>query len=323
MIHARIPHPPPRRRRWLRRLAAIVSIAAASVAAAAAVAGCGGGSAATAAPAATAGRAVAATRGACGADVGRPTPLRHVVWIVMENQAYSGVIGSRSAPYLTALAASCGLATRFTAEAHPSLPNYIAMTSGSTLGVKNDAPPSAQPLGAPSIFTQLGTGWRALEESMPRACDLSDSGQYAVRHNPAVYYTRARARCAAQDVPLSGAPRPSAGFTFVTPNLCHDMHSCAVRDGDRWLAGFIPRLLRTPEYRSGSTVVFITWDEDDGSAHQHIPTLVVSRRTRPGTRSATPFNHYALLGTTESILGLPRLGAAAHAPSMRSAFGLG
>jgi hypothetical protein len=69
--------------------------------------------------------------------------------------------------------------------------------------------------------------------------------------------------------------------------------------------------------------IFITWDEDDGSADQHIPTLVVSPRTRPGTRSATRFNHYSLLRTTEEILGLPaRLGAAGTAPSMRGAFGL-
>jgi phospholipase C len=109
----------------------------------------------------------------------------------------------------------------------------------------------------------------------------------------------------------------------VTPNICHDMHSCPVSAGDRWLSGWLPRLLRTSSYRSGSTAVFITWDEDDGAAHQHIPTLVVSRHTRPGTRSATAFDHYSLLRTTEEILGLPKLGAASRAASMRQPFGLG
>ena len=101
------------------------------------------------------------------------------------------------------------------------------------------------------------------------------------------------------------------------------MHSCPVQDGDRWLASWLPRLLRTSAYRSGSTVVFITWDEDDGAAHQHIPTLVVSPATRPGTRSATAFDHYSMLATTEDLLGVPRLGAAAQATSMSGAFGLG
>jgi phosphatidylinositol-3-phosphatase len=298
------------------------ALAATAAVAAVAVAGCGGPSASAGGVAATAERAASATAGACGAGARRSAPLRRVVWIVMENQAYSGVIGSRKAPYLNALAASCGLATRFTAEAHPSLPNYIAMTSGSTHRIDDDDGPGAHRLPGASIFSQLGTRWRALDESMPRPCARSDAGRYAVRHNPAVYYTAVRGRCAAQDLPLRGIRGATAPFAFVTPNLCHDMHSCPVRDGDRWLAGWLPRLLRTAAYRSGSMVVFITWDEDDGAARQHIPTLVVSRHTRRGARSATAFDHYSLLATTEEILGLSKLGAAARAASMRGAFGL-
>jgi hypothetical protein len=242
----------------------------------------------------------------------------------MENHSYQDIIGSGQAPYLNRLAASCGLATSFTAEAHPSLPNYIAMTSGGTQGVSDDSGPSAHRLTAPSIFSQLGRSWRALQESMPRSCALADAGSYAVRHNPPAYYTNVRSTCATQDVPLRSTRALSARFTFVTPNLCHDMHSCSVRAGDRWAAGWLPRVLRSSTYRSGSMAIFITWDEDDGSAGNHVPTIVVSPGTRPGTRDGTPFNHYSLLRTTEEILGLPdRLGAAATAPSMRAAFGLG
>jgi phosphatidylinositol-3-phosphatase len=287
-----------------------------------AIAACGTSSSSGGTPAAAVSARVPSTAHVCGTRSARPVRPTHVVWIVMENQGYSSVIGSRSAPYINRLARSCGLATRFSAEAHPSLPNYVAMTSGSTQGVSDDADPSSHRIGAPSIFSQLGSRWQALEESMPHACALSNSGQYAVRHNPATYYVGVRAACARQDVPMRGA-QATAPFTFVTPNLCHDMHSCSVRDGDRWLQGWLPRLLRTPPYRSGSTVVFLTWDEDDGGAHQHIPTLVLSPDTRPGTRSATAFDHYALLGTTEDLLGVPRLGAAAQAPSMSTAFGLG
>jgi len=286
------------------------------------LAGCGSSTPSTAGSASLTAQRVPSARGACGARAGRPVRPRRVVWIVMENQAYSSVIGSRAAPYLNRLAAACGVATNFTAEAHPSLPNYLAMTSGSTQGVTDDNDPGSHRIGGPSIFSQLGTRWRALEESMPRACALADSGRYAVRHNPATYYTGIRGPCRAQDVPLHGA-QATAAFTFVTPNLCHDMHSCPVQVGDGWLASWLPRLLRTPGYRSGSTVVFITWDEDDGAAHQHIPTLVVSPDTRPGTRSATAFDHYSMLATTEDLLGVPRLGAAAQATSMSGAFGLG
>jgi phosphatidylinositol-3-phosphatase len=297
-------------RRGLTSAAAVLAAAAVAVA----LAACGSQ--------ASAERNVPRTAGVCGTRASRPVRPRHVVWIVMENQAYGNVIGSHSAPYISRLARSCGLATRFFAEAHPSLPNYVAMTSGAVQGISDDHGPGSHPLTAPSIFSELGPRWRALEESMPHACTPANAGDYAVRHNPAAYYVGVRAACARQDVPLRGTPPPNAPFTFVTPNLCHDMHSCSVGAGDAWLAGWLPRLLRSGEYRAGSTVVFITWDEDDRSAHQHIPTLVVSPDTRAGTRSAVAFNHYSLLATTEDLLGVPRLANAARATPMTAAFGL-
>jgi hypothetical protein len=239
----------------------------------------------------------------------------------MENRAYSLVIGSHDAPYINSLAHKCGLAANFKAESHPSLPNYVAMTSGSTQGIGDDGDPSQHRLAVPSIFSQLGGGWRALEESMPSNCALADAGSYAVRHDPAVYYTNIRGACARQDTPLRAQPNLSARFTFVTPNLCHDMHDCSTRAGDSWLAGFVPKILGSRAYREGSTVVFITWDEDEGG---HIATLVLSPYTRPGTVSRQAFNHYSLLRTTETLLGIrQKLGHAATAPDMRTAFQLG
>jgi phosphatidylinositol-3-phosphatase len=250
-----------------------------------------------------------------------PATFKHVVWIVMENRSYSDVIGSPGAPYINELARECGLAANFSAESHPSLPNYVAMTSGSTQGIGDDGDPSQHRLAVPSIFSLLGGGWRALAESMPSNCDLNGGREYAPRHNPAVYYTNIRGRCAHQDTPLTNRPDLSARFTFITPNLCHDMHDCSTSVGDTWLAGFVPKILRSHTYRKGSTVVFITWDE--GSRDNHIATLVLSRYTRPGTVSSKPFNHYSLLRTTEALLGIhAKLGSAATAPDMRGAFRL-
>lgn len=241
----------------------------------------------------------------------------------MENKSYSKVMRSHHAPYIHALAADCGLATNYRAVAHPSLPNYIAMTSGSTQGVADDGDPSAHRLSATSVFSQLGTDWRSLEESMPSPCQRQDSGAYAAHHNPAVYYTRLRRSCAARDVPLGNVPDLSARLTFITPNRCNDMHDCGIRGGDRWLATWMPRIFRSREYRSGRTAVFLTWDEDDGTSGNHVLTLVISRRIRPGTRSGARFDHYSLLRTTEELLGVARrLGAASRAPDMRAAFGL-
>jgi phosphatidylinositol-3-phosphatase len=253
-----------------------------------------------------------------------PPGWQHVVWIVFENHSYGDIIGSSSAPYLNGLAKQCGLATNFSAEAHPSLPNYIAMTSGSTQGISDDNGPSSHPLNVASIFSLLPGGKsRSLQESMPSNCATSSSGSYAVKHNPEAYYTNLGSDCANYDVPLAATPDISAKFTFVTPNLCNDMHDCSVQTGDTWLSNFLPKILASTEYQSGSTAVFITWDEDDNSAGQHIPTLAVSPSTPAGTTTATALNHYSMLRTTEEMLGLtPLLANAASAPSMRSALGL-
>lgn len=248
----------------------------------------------------------------------------------MENKSYDSIVGSSSAPYLTHLASVCGLATNYVAVAHPSLPNYLAATSGDTWGVTDDSPPSDHPIAHASIFSQLssaGMTWRSYEEGMPATCGLSSSGEYAVKHDPAAYYTGIRADCRRWDVPflaLSADLRSSRlpSFSFVTPNLCDDMHDCSVATGDTWLHRWVPTILASPEYRSGSTALVITFDEGTDSAN-HVATVIVSPATRPGTRSAERFDHYSLLKTTEQLLGITTyLVHARNATSMRTAFHL-
>jgi hypothetical protein len=240
----------------------------------------------------------------------------------MENHSSSEIIGNTSAPYINQLAQTYGNATQMYAESHPSLPNYIAMTSGSTQGITDDNGPSSHPLNVTSIFSQLGTRSRSLEESMPSNCAKSSSGTYAVRHNPEAYYTNLGTACSTNDIPLGTTPDLSAAFTFVTPNLCNDMHDCSVTTGDTWLKGFVPKLMATSQYQAGTTVIFITWDEDDNSSSNHIATVVISPTTSH-VASSTHFTHYSMLRTTEELLGLPLIGGAASATSMRADFGLG
>jgi len=156
---------------------------------------------------------------------------------------------------------------------------------------------------------------------MPSNCLRSNFGEYAVRHNPAAYYTNVD--CAAQDVPLTSVPDLSARFTFVTPNVCNDTHDCPVQTGDAWLSGFLPKIIESPEYEERETAVFITWDEDNGGSSNHIPTLVLSPFTRPGTQAVARYDHYSMLRTTEELLGMDEfLGGAATAASMREDFHL-
>lgn len=245
----------------------------------------------------------------------------HVVWIVLENVGYS-VIGSPSAPYLNSLASACGLATNDVAVSHPSLPNYVALTSGSTQGITDDGEPSTHPLASPSIFSELGNNWRALVESMPSRCDRITSGDYAARHNPAVYYRSLESSCQRNDLPMSLPLNLSARFTFIVPNICNDMHSCPVATGDAWLRRMVPTILASPLYQSQSLALFITFDENNLRASNRVPTLVVAPSVPRGDRVGTSFNHYSLLRTTESLLHLGLLGGARTAHSMVGPFHL-
>jgi hypothetical protein len=162
---------------------------------------------------------------------------------------------------------------------------------------------------------------------MPKACDPSPAGRYAVKHNPAVYYTAIRQACAVDDVPLDGhlsqdiAAGNLPSFAFVTPNLCDDTHDCGVQTGDAWLSTWIPRIVAGPNYMSGNTLIVLTWDEGVGTDNL-IPTMVIGPSVPIGSRSAAAFTHYSLLRTTEEVLGLPSVGAATTATSMAPAFHL-
>ncbi len=255
------------------------------------------------------------------------------MWVWMENESYVSVIGSPDAPYLTALAHRCGLATNYFAIGHPSLPNYLAATGGTTAGVVDDGEPALHPIGGPSIFSEIdaaGLSWRSYEESMPTPCDLVTSGLYAARHNPAVYYTGLRSACRIYDVPmgsLTSGPLHRAletnafpNFAFVTPNICDDAHSCPLAHGDAWLSAFLKIVFTSRTYRLGHLVVFVTWDE--GNVDNRVATVVAGPSVPRGTLSATYFDHYSLLRTAEDLLGLRLIENASKARSMVVAFHL-
>ncbi|MBV8997486.1 MAG: hypothetical protein JO304_00405 [Solirubrobacterales bacterium] len=260
-----------------------------------------------------------------GTPIGPPasaTKIQHVVWILMENQDYAAIVGSGSAPYINSLANTYGLATDYSAISHPSLPNYIALTSGSDQGITDDSGPSSHPLNVPNIFSQLpGGASRSLQENMPSPCAQSDAGEYAVRHNPEAYYINLGSDCGNYDVPFGPAPDLSARFTFVTPNVIDDMHDGTIADGDNFLKSYVPALMATPQYQAGNTAIFIVWDENSGSSGNQVPCIVVSPYTH-GVKDGTPYSHYSLLRTTEELLGLPLLGNAGSANSMVANFGL-
>jgi hypothetical protein len=268
----------------------------------------------------------------CGLRATPPTTYEHVVWIWFENHGYSDIVGSRSAPYIDrTLIPECGVATNYHALAHPSLPNYIGATSGLTGQALDRFRSDCNAVGpcrtaAPSLFGEAPS-WGAYEESMPKPCLHFFHAPYSASHNPAAYYT-ALDGCQVHDVGLNHLKEDLAAdrlpaFTFVMPNLCHSMHSCSVRTGDRWLRRILGELASSPAYARGTMAIFVTFDESDpGSGDSRVPTVIVSPSTVPGTHSPHFFTHYSLLRTTEEMLGVPYLGRASRASSMRAAFNL-
>jgi phosphatidylinositol-3-phosphatase len=226
----------------------------------------------------------------------------------MENHSFDEAI---SQPYTAQLASRYAIASNYHAVAHPSLPNYLALTSGSTWGITDDDYHRLPPGGLGSQMTQARVSWRAYMEGMGANC-LSNNSRYAVKHNTFAYYGGA---CPPNVVPLSELQGDLAGatprFVWITPDLCHDGHDCSAAAADDFLSSLVPGILATPAWQQ-SGLLLITWDEDDGSASNHVLTLVVA----PGlTRQLTdrPYDHYSLLATVEDRLSIPRLGRAAQA----------
>jgi hypothetical protein len=254
---------------------------------------------------------------------GRPA---HIAVIVMENEEYGDIIGSPSTPYINGLARRYALASSMYAISHPSLPNYLALTGGSTFGIDSDCTDCG--VAQTSIVDQLmsaDVSWKAYMEGLPHRCFTgAGAGEYAKKHDPFMYYSRVAdvpARCA-RIVPLAqlgtderahALPR----FIWITPNLCHDMHDCSPSTGDRFLSTLLPPLLRSLGPRG---LVFLTWDEgttDDGccrlAAGGHVAAIVAGPGAKRGGRLTTPTDHYSVLQTIEDLYGLPRLRGAACA----------
>ncbi|HXM51987.1 MAG TPA: alkaline phosphatase family protein [Candidatus Binatus sp.] len=243
----------------------------------------------------------------------------------MENEESNSLIGNSAAPYINGLAASYGLATQYYAISHPSLPNYLTLTAGSTFGISSDC--TTCWVGATSLADQIeasGRSWKAYLEDMPSACFIGDAYPYMQKHNPWIYYNDVRTnapRCNAHVVPFSqlGADLGAGSvpnYVWITPNMCNDMHDCSIATGDTWLSRQVPAILNSTAFRNGG-VLFITWDEGStnagcctNAAGGRVATLVISPMARTGFQSSVAETHYSLLKTIEDSWNLPRLGGA-------------
>lgn len=263
-------------------------------------------------PVSSTARVTSAPAGSSAATpAGRVPRPRHTVIVMMENHSYGEVIGSPQARYLNYLARHGALFTRSFAIGHPSEPNYLALFSGSTHGVTSDACPVY--FRAPNLGHDLlaaHRGFAGYSEDLPgtgsRACS---SGEYARKHVP---WTDFRNVPGSVSRPFSRFPAGHLArlltVSFVIPNLCDDMHDCGVAAGDAWLRRHLGGYARWA--MTHDSLLIVTWDEDDGTIANHIPTIFYGQPVRPG-RYRERITHYSVLRTLEQAYGLRHDGHAA------------
>lgn len=259
----------------------------------------------------------------------------HVFVVVEENHSYAQVVGNPSMPYLNLLINNYGLATQYYANAHPSLPNYLWLTSGGNDGITTDVCPAT--VAQDNIVRHLdaaGITWKSYAENLPSVgfMGCSGSGGYVARHNPFVYFSDVKNSSTDQtnivpftqfatDLAQDSFPR----LSFIVPNLCNDAHDCALSVADSWLNTNIGPLLNSSLFQPGGDgVLIILFDEGTDGTYGggQIEWVIVGPNVKQGYRSTTFYQHQNTLRLVLEGLGVSSFPqAAATASNMAEFFG--
>jgi len=244
--------------------------------------------------------------------------FEHVIVVVFENKERGDVLGTSAAPTFNSLARRYAQLGRYHAVAHPSLPNYLALVSGSTQGIHDDCTDCiVNAVSLADTLAKAGRTWKTYAEGLPSPGFTGPGANaYAKKHDPFLYFAGVlrHPEWLRRVVPFSSfaedlRARRLPSFSLVVPNLCNDMHDCGVATGDRWLARNIVPVLASPQL--AGSVVFVVFDEGttDIGGGGEVAALVLGPLVRPGSTYARPTSHYGLLRTIEDAWGLPLLGA--------------
>ncbi len=219
------------------------------------------------------------------------TSYQHVFMIMMENTSYTSLIGNSNSPWINSAATTYGLAANYTGVTHPSQPNYIAATSGSTNGVSDD---STVTINVPNIVDQLeakGKTWKAYMQSIfaggntDKLAASAGDQLYERKHNPFVSYLDVQNNPArmANIVDFSQLHTDLVNntvpdYVWISPDQCNDMHGrtsfdptdpCSetqvqslITAGDNFLKTTVNDITSSAAW-TGNSILFIAWDESD------------------------------------------------------------
>ena len=242
--------------------------------------------------------------------------------MVEENRSQTNIIGNKSAPYINQLAANGAMMAQSFAEVHPSEPNYYALFAGNTLVKANVCPVNGG--NTPNLGSQLLGGRLHVRRlrGKPAGGGLPEcrAGKYARKHVPWASFTNIPS---SRSLPFSAFPAPSnyaslPTVSLVIPNLDDDMHDGSIAQGDTWLYQNLSQYAAWA--KANNSLLILTWDEDDNTPRNQIPTVFYGANVRPGTYNE-PISHYNVLSTLEQMYGLPKLGYATRAPAITDIWG--
>lgn len=251
-----------------------------------------------------------------------------ILVIVEENHSLSQMRSGM--PYLHSLMKKYSYANNYSAIRHPSLPNYVAMATGSTHGISNDKGPGTNAFNGTSAFAKAlaaGKTAKLYAEGMQSNCATSNGGnKYVVRHNPWAYVKNERSLCRKYSVSMSGfnsdvrqAKLPNVGM--VVPNLCHDAHDCSLGTADNWLKSQLKTVFAGPDWKAGRLAVVVTADEDDDHHGNNVLTAVI-HPSQKGRVASCKLNHYSITRLFAEVSHTGKLGNARGANSITSCFRL-
>ncbi len=256
-----------------------------------------------------------------------PAVAGTIFTIVIENHSRGQIIGSKDAPFLTALAREYTDARGYhDTFVHPSEANYLWMVAGENFDVLDNNEPTSHHLTSTSHLAdqieRAGMTWHAYQEGMGAPCRLKSHGRYGAKHNPFIYFNdvngwdgsafQPSARCTDNVVDFSQLDTDIANgtvpdYAFITPDLDNDMHDGSVRDGDAWLKREITKIMASDAYQKGG-VIFVLGDEGGGYPRADDPPFImVSAAAKKGYVSDVDYDTSSYLKTVEKLMGLAEL----------------
>jgi acid phosphatase len=242
----------------------------------------------------------------------------HIVIVMEENKSYAQIIGNPEAPYINELSKKGTLFNQSFGVTHPSQPNYLALFSGSTQGINSNTCPLELKSGnLANALLAKNLSFTSYAESLPQVgFEGCVAEAYMRKHNPVSNWKN----LAAFNQPFTAFPKDFSRLptvALIVPNQLNDMHDGSIAQADNWLAKNIDSYAKwAMEHNS---LLIVTWDEDNGSAQNHVATILFGPMIQAGT-SSKKINHYNILRTIEEMAGLVSLGESAKADAITDVY---